>query len=70
MKILSSKIKNNKVIVGIIGLGYVGLPRAIQFCEKKIKVIGFDNDYTKIEKIKNKKSYLTDVKNSTLKKKL
>lgn len=70
MKILSSKIKNNKAIVGIIGLGYVGLPRAIQFCEKKIKVIGFDNDHTKIEKIKNKKSYLTDVKNSTLKKKI
>lgn len=70
MKILTNKIKNNKAIVGIIGLGYVGLPRAIQFCEKKIKVIGFDNDHIKIQKIKNKQSYLTDVKKSTLKKKI
>ena len=32
----------------IIGLGYVGLPRALQFCEKQVKVIGLDVD----EKIK------------------
>ena len=30
--------------VAIIGLGYVGLPRALQFCEKQVKVIGLDVD--------------------------
>ena len=35
--------------VAIIGLGYVGLPRAIQFCEKNIKVIGLDIDKKKIK---------------------
>ena len=34
--------------VGIVGLGYIGLPRVFQFINKKIKVIGFDIDKNKI----------------------
>lgn len=44
----------NKYSVGIIGVGYVGLPLAYQFCKKKIKTIGIDIDRTKKEKLFNK----------------
>ena len=37
------KIASNKEVVGIIGLGYVGLPLAVNFAQAGVKVIGFDN---------------------------
>ena len=56
-------IKNKKAVIGIFGLGYIGLPRSIQFARKHFTVIGFDNDPKKIEFINKNKSYLTTVKN-------
>ena len=41
------KIDSNKEIVGIIGLGYVGLPLAVGFAEAGIHVIGFDKNAEK-----------------------
>ena len=55
---LKNKLKSKKVIIGIIGLGYVGLPLANSFVNKNIKVYGFDNDKTKIKKINQGKSYI------------
>jgi len=54
--------------VGIVGLGYIGLPRVFQFINKKIKVIGFDIDKNKINLLRKGKSYLTHlpVKNKNL----
>ena len=43
-KILSSKIKNKKCIVGIVGIGYVGIQILIQFNKNKIRTIGFDKE--------------------------
>lgn len=40
---LISKIKDRNAVVGIIGLGYVGLPLAIHFCRSGFNVIGFDD---------------------------
>ena len=34
--------------IGVIGLGYVGLPRALQFCKKNFKVYAFDIDKKKV----------------------
>jgi UDP-N-acetyl-D-glucosamine dehydrogenase len=59
-KILS-KFKNNNFTVGIIGLGYVGLPLAISFSSKKVKTIGFEKSQNKIKQIKEKKCYIDDV---------
>ena len=39
---LKKRISNNNITIGIIGLGYVGLPLSIKFTQKKIKVVGFD----------------------------
>lgn len=44
--------------IGIIGLGYVGLPIALRFIDVGQKVIGFDIDPTKVAKIKDGKSYI------------
>ena len=46
---LLNKIKNREAVVGIIGLGYVGLPLAIHFGLQGFKVIGFDVDQSKID---------------------
>ena len=41
-KHLYKKVVSKEFTVGIIGLGYVGLPLALGFCEKGIKTFGFD----------------------------
>ena len=56
-----------KIIVGIIGLGYVGLPLLL-LINKKFEVIGFDKDKDKINNLKRKLSHISDVKNDELKK--
>ena len=55
------KLKSKQGVIAIIGLGYVGLPLARAFCENSIKVIGFDIDHEKIEKIKSGKSYIQHI---------
>lgn len=61
------KIDNKSVIVGIIGLGYVGLPLALAFAKKGIKSIGFDVDETKIPKINNGESYIKHIGSEKIK---
>ena len=47
--------------VGVIGLGYVGLPLAIEFCKKGFSAIGIDKDPQKVELINQSRSYIGDV---------
>ncbi len=59
---LQNKIRKNNFIVGIIGMGYVGLPLALEFASKGIKVIGFDLDSSKIRILnKEKRSYIKHI---------
>ena len=51
-------IKNKKVTVGVIGLGYVGLPLAKALVSKDYSVLGFDTDIKKISSLLNGKSYI------------
>ena len=46
-------MKKFKYKVGVIGLGYVGLPRVLQFCKKGFTVCGIDSDEEKIKTVKN-----------------
>lgn len=64
---LITKIKDKKVKVGIIGLGYVGIPLALQFCEENIKVFGFDIDETKIKKLNDGESYIKHISSERIK---
>ena len=63
---LEIKIKKKKALIGVFGLGYIGLPRCIQFARKGFKVIGFDIDLKKIKLLKSKKSYLTTIEDKQL----
>ena len=64
---LNKKINNNKIKVGIIGLGYVGLNLLYLFSRKKIDAYGFDKSALRIDKVKKKISYLSDLSNKDLK---
>ena len=55
---LQSKIKQRQARVGIIGLGYVGLPLALLYSEKKFNVTGFDIDTRKVETLAKGGSYI------------
>ncbi len=58
LKNLYNSINKLNATVGVIGLGYVGLPLSILFSKKKFKVIGFDTDKGKINKLNKRKSYI------------
>ncbi|RPI19618.1 MAG: nucleotide sugar dehydrogenase [Ignavibacteriae bacterium] len=60
-EVLRDKIKNKRAKIGIIGLGYVGLPLAIEFARKGYKTYGIDTDVNKIKMIQQKKNYIKDV---------
>lgn len=65
---LIAKIKERKAVVGVIGLGYVGLPLAREFLDKDFTVLGFDIDDNKIVKIRNGESYIKHIGADFLKK--
>mgnify|MGYP003983932181 CR=1 FL=1 len=57
---IKDRIQNKESTIGIIGLGYVGLPLAIRFGEESLKVIGFDIDEHKVNMLNEGKYYLED----------
>src|SRR4051794_28539983 len=52
--------------IGIMGLGYVGLPLAVAFAEEGHHVIGLDTDVRKVEAIRNRESYVEDISSERL----
>lgn len=65
---LITKIESREAVVGVIGLGYVGLPLAREFLKKKFTVLGFDVDEDKVVKISNGESYIKHIGADFLKK--
>ncbi|UCF69985.1 MAG: nucleotide sugar dehydrogenase [candidate division WOR-3 bacterium] len=65
---LKDLIKNKKAKIGIIGLGYVGLPIAIEIAAKGFKVIGIDIDGERVKQINRGSSFISDVESATLRK--
>ena len=58
---LLNRITTKQVRIGIIGLGYVGLPLAVEFARKGFHVTGFDVDAEKVSEINEGRSYIPDV---------
>lgn len=58
---LIEKLQNKSAVIGILGLGYVGLPLMLRYAEIGYKVLGFDIDQDKIEKLNNGKSYIEHI---------
>ena len=63
---LVDRILRRDVAVGVIGLGYVGLPLAVAFARAGLRVTGFDVDETKIQSINGSTSYIPDVPSDDL----
>src|SRR4051794_26829073 len=63
---LLQKINSGQALVGIIGLGYVGLPLARAFTDKGIGVLGFDVDPTKVIKLQRGESYIGHIPNESI----
>ncbi len=58
---LSRKIENREALVGVIGLGYVGLPLVLRFTEEGFHVLGFDIDAFKVNKLNKGQSYIKHI---------
>jgi UDP-N-acetyl-D-glucosamine dehydrogenase len=63
---LIQKILKKKAMIGIIGLGYVGLPLVLRFCEEDFRILGFDVDSKKVSTLKKGKSYLKSISSSRI----
>src|SRR5882672_7824017 len=63
-RILKEKITSHSAKVGILGLGYVGLPLACEFAKAGLGVTGFEVDPSKVKSILSGKSYIGDIENS------
>jgi UDP-N-acetyl-D-glucosamine dehydrogenase len=64
---LRKKIRARKAHVGVVGLGYVGLPLAVEFARAGFSVTGIDVDQSKVDAINRGTSYVQDVPSSILK---
>ncbi|MBN2714362.1 MAG: nucleotide sugar dehydrogenase [Deltaproteobacteria bacterium] len=64
---LLKKIQQKDVLVGVIGLGYVGLPLAVNFALSGLRVLGFEKDGKKVENVNAGINYIADVEDAELK---
>ncbi len=65
-ELLLKKIKQKEIVVGVIGLGYVGLPLAVEKAKAGFKTIGFDVQEEKVTLVNNGTNYIGDVVDSDL----
>ena len=65
---LIKKINNKEIVVGVVGLGYVGLPLAVEKAKAGYRTIGFDIQKQKVDMVNEGHNYIGDVVNSDLEK--
>lgn len=63
---LLEKVNANQELVGVIGLGYVGLPLSVTFARKDVKVLGFEKSAKKAESVNAGKNYIGDIRDEDL----
>jgi len=66
-EILKGKIVSRTARVGVLGLGYVGLPLAVEFARAGFAVTGIDREASKVERLNSGQSYIQDVPDTVLK---
>ena len=64
--ILAEKIRSRTAVVGVIGLGYVGLPLAVDFAHAGFSVVALDVDASKVEAINAGRSYIKDIESAAV----
>lgn len=63
---LLKKIENREIVAGVVGLGYVGLPLAVEIARAGYHTIGFDLLEEKVNKVNSGDNYISDVDSDTL----
>ena len=63
---LSAKIKNSSALIGIIGMGYVGLPLMLACTAKNLRVVGFDIDTKRVKELNCGQSPLRHVADTAI----
>ncbi|PIQ82243.1 MAG: UDP-N-acetyl-D-glucosamine dehydrogenase [Candidatus Omnitrophica bacterium CG11_big_fil_rev_8_21_14_0_20_64_10] len=66
VSILVARIRNRSFRLGVIGLGYVGLPLAVEFAKQGFRVTGIDTDVRRVRQLNAGRSYITDVPTAEL----
>ncbi len=64
---LKAKVADRTAFVGVIGLGYVGLPLAVEKAKVGFRVLGVEQNPRRAEKVNRGESYITDVPSGELK---
>src|SRR3989338_3633051 len=67
---LAEKIRKRQAKVGVMGLGYIGLPLALEFAKRGFYVTGIDTDANRVRQIQEGKSYSPDVSGTELKRQI
>jgi len=65
---LKAKFKNHTAVVAVVGIGYVGLPLAVEKAKVGFPVIGLDRNKERVDMINRGENYIRDVKDDALKK--
>jgi len=63
---LKSRIANREATIGVVGLGYVGLPLAVAFAQAGFRLVGVDVDESKVNELNEGRSYIDDVPSEEL----
>ncbi len=63
---LHERILTREARIGVVGLGYVGLPLALEFARAGFSVTGLDSDETKVDRVNTRRSYIEDVEDCEL----
>lgn len=63
---LVSKLKQKKAVIGIVGLGYVGLPLMLRYANVGFRVLGIDIDADKVTRLNNGQSYIEHISASAI----
>lgn len=64
---LSEKISSKQAVVGVVGLGYVGLPLVVEKAKVGFKVLGIDQNPARVDKVNRGENFIKDVKDEELK---
>jgi UDP-N-acetyl-D-glucosamine dehydrogenase len=65
---LANKIKQKKARIGVIGLGYVGLPLAVEYASKGFRTVGIETDQAKVDAVNAGRNYIADVETKAFRK--
>jgi len=66
-QLIIDKINNRDILVGVVGLGYVGLPLAVEKAKSGFKTVGFDVQAKKVDMVNRGENYIGDIVDSDLK---